>query len=407
MQERVCSHAFEAAENEFKQKQINNIHSGTVNQRSWWQTVKTFISWNNGNTTNNSTEKANLLNKSFLNYSTIDTSNATIPETEYLTNERLDNLILSEDKVSNILKSLKVSKASGPDGISPRMLKMTATSITKPMTRLFNKSLRDNIFPDIWKRANVSPIFKKGDPHLCDNYRPVSLLSVVGKCLEKCGLKYLFNHIRDNDLLSKFQSGFQPGDGTVRQLVHIYHILSRALDEKKKVRIVFSDISKAFDRVWHQGLLHKLVCAGITGNINNWFSSYLSNRLQRVVVKGEYSSWGTVTAGLPQGSVLGPILFLIYINDITKNLTSGISLFADDNMIYISSNNSAKNDEILSADLKIMEEWANQWLVTFSPSKSWDMTLALRGSPESQNLIFFDEPISQVKHHKHLCIVIQ
>ena len=142
------------------------------------------------------------------------------------------------------------------------------------MTRLFNKSLRDNIFPDIWKRANVSPIFKKGDPHLCNNYRPVSLLSVVGKCFEKCVFKYLFNHIRDNYLLSKFLSGFQPGDGTVRQLVHIYHILSRALDEKKKVRIVFGDISKAFDRVWHQGLLHKLA-------IN------LSNRQQRVVVKGE------------------------------------------------------------------------------------------------------------------------
>ena len=105
--------------------------------------------------------------------------------------------------------------------------------------------------------------------------------------------------------------------------------------------------------------------------------------------------------------MLGTILFLIYINDITKNLTSGISLFADDNMIYISSNNSTRNDEILSADLKIMEEWANQWLVTFSPSKSCDMTLALRGSPESHNLFFFDEPISQVKHHKHLGIVIQ
>ena len=110
---------------------------------------------------------------------------------------------------------------------------------------------------------------------------------------------------------------------------------------------------------------------------------------------------------VPQGSVLGPILFLIYINDITKNLTSRIGLFADDNMIYISSNNSARNDEILSADLKIMEEWANQWLVTFSPSKSCDMTLALRGSSEFHNLFFFDEPISQVKHDKHLGIVIQ
>ena len=99
----------------------------------------------------------------------------------------------------------------------------------------------------------------------------------------------------------------------------------------------------------------------------------MSNRLQRVVVKREYSSWGNVTASVPQGSVLGQILFLIYINGITKHPTSGISLFADDNMIYISSNNSARKDEILSADLKIMEEWANQWLVTYSPSKSCDI----------------------------------
>ena len=153
-------HALEAAENEFKQKQINKIHSGTVNHRSWWQTVNTFISWNkthsipalicdNGDTTNNSTEKAILLKQFFFNYSTIDTCNATFPETEYLTNERLENLILSEDEVCIILKSLKLLKASGPHGISPRMLKMTATSITKPMTRLLNKSLRDNIFSDI------------------------------------------------------------------------------------------------------------------------------------------------------------------------------------------------------------------------------------------------------------------
>ena len=213
------------------------------------------------------------------------------------------------------------------------MLKMTATSITKPMTHLFKRSLSDNIFLDIWKRANVSPIFREGDPHLCNNCRPVSLLSVVGKCHEKCVFKYLFNHNRGNDLLSKFQSGSQPGDGTVRQLVHIYHILSRALDEKEKVRIVFGDISKAFDCVWHQGLLHKLECAGITGNISNWFSSYLSNRLQRVAVpllqvylKARCSAQ-----------------FYFYINDITKNLTSGISLFADDNMIYISSNNKRRN----------------------------------------------------------------
>ena len=170
------------------------------------------------------------------------------------------------------------------------------------MTRLFNKSLRNNIFSDIWKRANASPIFRKGT-HLCNYYRPVSLLSVVGKCLEKSVFKYVLSHISDNDLLSKFQSGFQPGDTTVRKIVHIYDILSRALDEKKK-SVLFLVI---FER-----LLAMYGIRDCSINLNVQVShviSIIGCPTTCQTVKGEYSSWGTVTAGVLKCSVLGPFYF--------------------------------------------------------------------------------------------------
>ena len=131
-------------------------------------------------------------------------------------------------------------------------------------------------------------------------------------------------------LLSNWQSGFMPGDSTINQLVSMYHIFAEALDNKKDVRLVFCDVTAAFDRVWHTGLLHKLYNIGIRGNLLLWFEDYLSNRTQRVVLQGVSSSWGNINAGVPQGSVLGPLLFLIYINDLPKVVESSVRLFADD-----------------------------------------------------------------------------
>ena len=195
----------------------------------------------------------------------------------------MQEIILSESEVLDILKTLKTNKATGPDEIRPLLLKNTAYVIVGPLTLLFNKSLSSNVFPAIWKIAHITPIFKNGDRHLCTNYRPVSLSSIPGKILEKCVFKYLFNHLRDNNDNHKMQSGFMSKDSTTHQLVYLYHVLGEALDNNKKVRVVFGDISKAFDRVWHAGLLTKLSSIGITGQLNNWFSNYLSGRAQRVV----------------------------------------------------------------------------------------------------------------------------
>ncbi len=145
--------------------------------------------------------------------------------------------------------------------------------------------------------------------------------------MERCVHKHLYNFIVANNILTPFQSGFIKGDSTVNQLAYVYNDICKALDDGKEVRAVFCDISKAFDRVWHRGLLYKLSSMGITGHLHQWFTSYLSFRKQRVVYANASSSWSTISAGVPQGSILGPLLFLAYINDIVKEIKSKIRLF--------------------------------------------------------------------------------
>ena len=189
--------------------------------------------------------------------------------------------------------------------------------------------------PGLWKQANVTPVFKKNDPSDVSNYRPISLLNTIGKVLEKIVHKHVYNFLSEHQVITTLQSGFIPGDSTVNQLVDIYNTFCRALDDGKEVRAIFCDISKAFDRVWHKGLLFKLQSVGISGSLLQWFTDYLYNRKQRVVIPGVSSNWSSVEAGVPQGSILGPLLFLLYINDIVENINSSIRLFADDTTLYI------------------------------------------------------------------------
>ena len=219
--------------------------------------------------------------------------------------------------------------------------------------------------------------------------------------------KYVFNFFRDTGAISIKQSGFKPGDSTVYQLTHLYHIFSEALDKQKDVRLVFCDISKAFDRVWHPGLLSKLSKVGIVGKLLLWFQNYLSDRSQRVVVNGQESSWGSITAGVPQGSVLGPLLFLIYINDITDVVEhSQVRLFADDTILYLFVDNPATTAEALNEDLRHITEWADNWLIKFSPSKTKSMRLSRKHKLASPPLTMGGTILEEVKSHKHLGVTL-
>ena len=173
------------------------------------------------------------------------------------------------------------------------------------------------IFPQIWKQANVVPVHKKSSKQLKQNYRPISLLPIFGKILEKLMFDSLYEHLNVNNLLNPNQSGFRPADSTINKLLSIVHTIFTAFDcnPTLDVRSVFFDISKAFDRVGHDGLIYKLQCCGIRDDLLKIIRSFLANRKQRTVLNGKTSNWGTVRAGVPQGSILGPLFFLVYIND--------------------------------------------------------------------------------------------
>lgn len=194
---------------------------------------------------------------------------------------------------------------------------------------------------------------------MTSNYRPISLLNTIGKVMEKIIHKHIFNFSKEQNVITCFQSGFVPGDSTTNQLVEIYNTFCKALDEGKEVRAIFCDISKAFDRVWHKGLLFKLQNVGISGCLLQWFSSYLSGRKQRVVIPGASSDWANIQAGVPQGSILGPLLFLLYINDIVVNIKANVRLFADDTSLYLIVEDPNETATILNNDLETINKWAD------------------------------------------------
>ena len=281
-------------------------------------------------------------------------------------------------------------------------MKCVAKAIAKPLTSLYNRLLKHNHFPNIYKYSHVIPLYKKGERFLPSNYRPVALLSNVGKGMERIIFKRIYNHLSANNLLYKYQSGFVPGHSTTHQLIDIYHHICQAFDHNQFSCMVFLDISKAFDRVWHAGLLHKLEQHGISGDLLRWISSYLSNRTQSVVLNSVTSTAKSTSAGVPQGSVLGPLLFLIYVNDISENLLSLTRLFADDSSLFFSASNIRDIEGILTHDLMILTQWARKWMVNFNPNKTEAMLFRYLQDQEYPILLFDNVTVKFVSEHKHL-----
>lgn len=237
------------AEEAYYNSMAETLSCSDTPPKTWWRTVKHFLGKNSdsdlppiddGETIHYSNrEKAEAFNKFFVSNTTLNCSNAVLPNSPHRVSTRIANITATEQDVFDIIKSININKATGPDGISPVMLREAGLTIVKPLTKLINLSLSTAVFPDSWKLAHVLPLYKKNDKSEVNNYRPISLLSCVSKIAERVVFKYTFNHLRDNDLLSHFQSGFIPGDSTINQLINIYHMLCDALDKKKEVRIVF------------------------------------------------------------------------------------------------------------------------------------------------------------------------
>lgn len=349
-------------------------------------------------------EKAKLLNEFFSEQTKLDGALSSIPDVSSLNNNSrtFDTLHTTPQEVYNILSHLNVRKSSGIDEIPPRLLRECATGISESLSTVFNRSFTSARFPTAWKQALVIPIFKRGDKSSPGNYRPISLLPILSKVLERIV----------NNKLSRFlaswmapnQSGFKRSDGTTSQLMRLTQEWSNAVDKGNYVGTIFFDLRKAFDRIWHQGLLAKLAAAGVKGSAHRWFASYLADRQQATVVDGTTSPFAALYAGVPQGAVLSPLLFSVYMNDIP--FSGSTNLFADDTSSYVTESSPLELRRKLQDRTEALCTWFTKWLLTINPTKSVVMVFRSYKKPRISIQITVESSIiPQQRTHRHLGVI--
>ena len=280
----------------------------------------------------------------------------------------LGPLVVTPEMVAKKIKAMKDNKSPGVDGIPPKLLKETVEQISIPLARVFNLSLKEGVVPFEWKEANIIPLFKKGSRNKSENYRPVSLTSVICKLLERLIKDHMVDFLVKHKLLNSSQHGFLKARSCLTNMLCFLEEITKWIDVGSPVDIIYLDFQKAFDKVPHQRLLLKLKAHGIGDSISDWIEQWLTDRRQRVVVDGEVSNWKSVLSGVPQGSVLGPILFLIYINDLDDSITSNVMKFADDTKLFRKVNTDGDKQH-LQNDLDILEKWSEKWQMLFNFGK--------------------------------------
>ena len=272
---------------------------------------------------------------------------------------------VTAEQVEKKLKALNTTKSPGPDKLYPRVLNELSCELSGPLSVLFNKTISNGILPDDWKTAEITAIFKKGDRTDTNNFRPVSLTCILCKVLESFIRDILQRHMEENKLYTKCQHGFRKGKSCTTQLLEVINDFTNYMDDGTPFDTIYLDFKKAFDSVPHSRLLVKLRSYGIDGKLYQWIKSFLSDRSQYVKVGASCSKTMNVTSGIPQGSILGPILFLIFINDLPDCVESTCHIFADDTKVY----NTGNNTNSLQKDLKALQEWSNKWQLHFNCSK--------------------------------------
>ena len=330
----------------------------------------------NGELTKNDQETSDVLNDYFANVFRVEDDQDLPTFLEQPFAQMLEHTEITNVSMSKATKKVNPSKSQGPEMIHPKLTKESQAALVEPLTNIFRKSLEEGKIPKIWKKSqcngNIQKM-EKDQKQINTMYRPISLTSVPGKTMERIIRDALVEHMNNNKLFSEEQHGFIKGKSCVTQLLEFMEDITKAIDQGDEFDIIYLDFSKAFDKVPHRRLLMKLKSYGIRGKVLCWIKDFLINRKQRVIVNGSFSEWKDITSGIPQGSVLGPILFLIFINDLPKVTKCLIKLSADDAKLYqIIKSNQDKED--LQGDVRKKDKITLENVLTGSAVITHDVT---------------------------------
>lgn len=306
--------------------------------------------------------------------------------------ESLDDIDFSITDVEAKLKTLKENSSPGPDNVHPKVLKLCYKELAPPIWIIMKTSLSEGRVPTLWKISNVTPIHKKGSRNEAANYRPISLTCVICKVMESLLKDHIMYHLDQQLCLSKHQHGFVSKRSCLTNLLETFESWTSSLDDKEVIGIdaVFLDYQKAFDRVPHKRLLLKINAYGISGKVLAWIKSFLTERHMTVSIRGRLSQQTQIQSGVPQGSVLGPVLFLLYINDIVHIVDCNIKLFADDTKIWTQIKD-GQDREKLQGNLNKLGDWSNKWLLKFNIGKCKRMHLGTKNDGNQYYMLNAEE----------------
>ncbi len=314
---------------------------------------------------------------------------------------------VSPNSVLKLLTTLNISKPAGPDELSPEFLRKVSIYIYQPLTHLFNQCITENVFPDTWKLANVTPVYKKGNSDDPSNYRPISVTSAISKIFEKIICMQLSKYLETNSLISPNQFGYREKMSTEDAIVQIVEDSKNALNQKKHTAVVFLDLSKAFDTVQHEILLQYLSKLNLGPSAVSLISNYISNRKQRVRLSGGYSDWLPLSSGVPQGSLLGPLLFLVYVNDIAKSIDkSKVISYADDTALYFSSESKSDLIKIVNTDLTRLTNYLSSLSLKVNVSKTKLLIISKSNTKDFQDVKIGKKILNPVNEADYLGITI-
>ena len=352
-------------------------------------------------------EMAGILNAQYTSvFNNEDLNNMPEPEILFTGDAPLTEVRFEGKEVEKKLRNLKTSGAPGPDILWSKVLHDMADVLAGPLAIIFNRLMEEGGVPLIWRMANVCPIFKKGTKGDPANYRPVSLTCVVGKVMESLVRDKIVEHLERNSLIRPSQHGFMAGRSTATNLLVYMEALTKLMDEEHAVDVLYLDFAKAFDKVPHKRLLEKCRGLGLEGKVLEWIRVWLEDRKQRVVLNGEESEWTDVLSGVPQGSVFGPTLFLIFINDIDRavDVTSSVLLkFADDTKVARVVECQEQRLELQNT-INRLEEWSEEWQMLFNSGKCHILHLGANNS--NYEYTMGGEVLQAVEYEKDVGVIV-